>query len=76
MTFEKVRGIIAEHMGMAEDKISMETSLADDIGADSLDIFQIVSAIEEEFDMGFEKESIEGMKTVADAVKFIDSKGA
>jgi len=73
MTFEKVRSIIAEQIGISEDKINLETSLLDDIGADSLDIFQIVSNLEEEFDIEFTKESVENMRTVADAVEYIDA---
>jgi len=73
MTFEKVRGIIAEQIGIAEDTITLETSLADDIGADSLDIFQIVSNLEEEFGIEFAPDSVEGMRTVADAVGYIDA---
>jgi len=73
MTFEKVRDIIAEQVGISEDKVAPETSLQDDIGADSLDIFQIISNLEEEFDIEFTKEAVEGMKTVADAVAYIDA---
>jgi len=73
MTFEKVRGIIAEQIGIAEDTITLETSLVDDIGADSLDIFQIVSNLEEEFGIEFAPDSVEDMRTVADAVGYIDA---
>ena len=71
MIFEKVRTIIAEQLNISEDKITPETSLVNDIGADSLDIFQIVSNLEEEFDMEFSQDSAEQMKTVADAVEYI-----
>ena len=71
MIFEKVRTIIAGQLHISEDKITPETSLLDDIGADSLDIFQIVSNLEEEFDMEFSQDSAEQMKTVADAVEYI-----
>ena len=74
MVFEKVKSIIAEQLGMSEDKIAQETSLLDDLGADSLDLFQIISNLEEEFNIEFAKESIEQMKTIADAVAFIDSR--
>jgi len=74
MVFEKVKSIIAEQLGMSEDKIAPETSLMDDLGADSLDLFQIISNLEEEFNIEFAKESIEQMKTIADAVAFIDSR--
>jgi len=74
MVLEKVKSIIAEQLGMSEDKIAPETSLMDDLGADSLDLFQIISNLEEEFNIEFAKESIEQMKTIADAVAFIEAK--
>ena len=73
MIFEKIRSIIAEQLGMSEDKITPETSLLGDLGADSLDLFQIVSNLEEEFNIEFAKDSIEQMKTVADAVAYIEA---
>ncbi|MCL1788077.1 MAG: acyl carrier protein [Defluviitaleaceae bacterium] len=73
MVFEKVRGIIADQIGTPEDSITLQTSLLDDIGADSLDIFQIVSNLEEEFGIEFAKDAVEGMKTVGDAVAFIEA---
>lgn len=73
MVFEKIKGIIADQLGTPEDKITPETSLLDDIGADSLDIFQIVSSIEEEFNVEFAQEAVESMKTVADAVAYIEA---
>jgi len=72
MVFEKIKGIIAEQTGIAKDTITLEASFVDDIGADSLDIFQIVSNLEEEFDIEFPKEAAEEMKTVADAVMYIE----
>ena len=71
VVFEKIRTIIAQQLSISEDKITPETSLKNDIGADSLDIFQIVSNIEEEFNMEFAVDSVEQMKTVADAVEYI-----
>jgi len=73
MVFEKIRAIIADQLDIAEDTITPETSLITDIGADSLDIFQIVSNIEDAFNMEFSKDSVEQMVTVADAVKYIES---
>ncbi|MDR1530928.1 MAG: acyl carrier protein [Clostridiales bacterium] len=74
MEFEKVRAIIAEQMSTDEDKITMETSFAEDLGADSLDVFQIVSELEDAFNMEFDNEDAEKIKTVGDAVNFIKSK--
>lgn len=73
MIFETVRSIIADQIGTPEDNITPATSLLDDIGADSLDIFQIVSNLEEEFDIEFAKEAVEGMRTVGDAVAYIEA---
>lgn len=71
MEFEKVKEIIAEQMSISEDEITMETSFADDLGADSLDIFQIISELEENFDIEFENDDAENIKTVGDAVEYI-----
>ncbi len=71
MEFEKVKEIIAEQMSISTDEISMETSFADDLGADSLDIFQIISELEESFDIEFDNEDAENIKTVGDAVDYI-----
>lgn len=71
MIFEKIRGIIAEQLGKEEDEITMETNFKDDLKADSLDLFQIINDIEDEFDIKIE--NAEGIATVADAVKFVES---
>ncbi|MCI8804794.1 MAG: acyl carrier protein [Clostridiales bacterium] len=71
MEFEKVKEIIAEQMSISEDEITMETSFTDDLGADSLDIFQIISELEENFDIEFENDDAENVKTVGDAVEYI-----
>ena len=73
MIFEKVKAIIAEQMNIAEDKITPQTSLTNDIGADSLDIFQMISVLEEEFDMEFSQDSAETIKTVNDLVAYIEA---
>lgn len=71
MEFEKVRDIIAEQMNISADKITEATSFTDDLGADSLDIFQIISELEDEFGMEFSGEAAEKVATVGDAVKYI-----
>ena len=71
MVFEKIRKVISEQLNISEDKITLETSLINDIGADSLDIFQIITNLEDEFDMEFPIDVAEEMKTVGDAVEFI-----
>ena len=71
MEFEKIKAIITEQMSISEDKITLDTSLSDDLGADSLDIFQIISELEEEFNIEFTNEAAERIKTVADAIEYI-----
>lgn len=71
MEFEKVKEIIAEQMSISEDEITMETSFVDDLGADSLDIFQIISELEECFEIEFASDDAENIKTVGDAVEYI-----
>ena len=73
MVFEKIRQIISEQLSVPEEKITLETSLTSDIGADSLDIFQIISSIEEAFNVEFPDTVSKDMKTVADAVAFINA---
>lgn len=71
MEFDKVKEIIAEQMSVSEDEITMETSFVEDLGADSLDIFQIISELEENFEIEFANEDAESIKTVGDAVEYI-----
>ena len=71
MEFEKVKQIIVEQMGIDADKITMETSFTKDLGADSLDIFQIISELEEAFGMEFSNEAAEKIVTIGDAVSYI-----
>ena len=71
MEFEKLQGIIAEVMHVEPEEVTMETSFVDDLGADSLDLFQIVMAIEEEYEIEIPNEVIEKIVTVGDAVEQI-----
>lgn len=71
MEFEKLQKIISEVLNVDEDEITMETTFVDDLGADSLDIFQIIMGIEEEFDIEIANEDAENIVTVADAVEQI-----
>lgn len=68
MEFEKLQKIISEVLGVDEAEIALNTSFVDDLGADSLDVFQIIMAIEEEFDIEIANEEAEKIVTVGDAV--------
>ncbi len=70
MVFEKIRSIIAEQLDKEESEIAMETNFREDLEADSLDLFQIINDIEDEFDVKIE--NVEGIATVGDAVKFVE----
>lgn len=71
MEFEKLQKIISEVLNVDADEIKMGTTFVDDLGADSLDIFQIIMGIEEEFDIEIANEEAENIITVADAVEQI-----
>lgn len=71
MEFEKLQSIIAEVLNMDPDEITMEKTFVDDLGADSLDVFQIIMGIEEEFDIEIPNDAAESITTVADAVEQI-----
>lgn len=73
MVFQKVKEIIANQMSISEDEISLETTFTDDLGADSLDVFQIISDLEDSFGMEFQPEDAEKIKTVGDAVDYINN---
>ncbi len=71
MEFEKIKKIIAEVLNVDEEEIKMDTTFVDDLGADSLDVFQIIMGIEEEFDIEIANEEAEKIATVGDAVEQI-----
>ena len=71
MEFEKIKAIIAEVLYVDENEITMETTFTDDLGADSLDVFQIIMGLEEEFDIEIANEDAEKIVTVGDAVEQI-----
>ena len=71
MEFEKLQGIIAEVLNVDAEEITMETTFVDDLGADSLDVLQIIMGIEEEFDIEIPTEAAEKIVTVGDAVEQI-----
>lgn len=71
MEFEKLQSIIAEVLNIDADEVTMDKTFVDDLGADSLDVFQIIMGIEEEFDIEIPNEAAEKISTVADAVEQI-----
>ena len=71
MEFEKLKKIIAEVLNVDEEEITADTTFVDDLGADSLDIFQIIMVLEEEFDIEIPNEEAEKIVTVGDAVEQI-----
>ena len=73
MEFEKLKKIIAEVCDVDEDKITMDSTFKDDLDADSLDVFQIVTAIEDEFELEISDEDAEKIVTVGDAIEQIQN---
>lgn len=71
MEFEKIKAIIEDVLNVGLEEITMDTTFVDDLGADSLDIFQIIMGIEEAFDIEIENEDAEKIVTVGDAVEQI-----
>ena len=71
MEFEKLQKIISEVLNIEPDEITMDTTFVDDLGADSLDVFQIIMGIEEEFDIEIANDAAEKIVTVKDAVEQI-----
>ena len=71
MEFEKLKKIIADVLNLDEDEITMDSKFEDDLGADSLDLFQIIMGIEEEFDIEIQNEEAEKIVSVSDAVEQI-----
>ncbi len=73
MEFEKLKEVIAQVLNVDTKEITMETTFLDDLGADSLDVFQIIMGIEEEFDIEIPAEKAERITTVEEAVQLIKS---
>ena len=73
MVFEKIRAIIAAQFDVDEDSITIATGIADDLGADSLDVVEVLMSIEDEFDVEIPDEAIETIKTIGDLVNYIES---
>ena len=73
--FEKVKQMIAEQLSADENSITEETSFKDDLGADSLDLFQLVMAMEDEFKVEIPSEDLEKLNRVGDVMKYLKDKG-
>lgn len=71
--FEKIKEVITEQLGVDEDAVKLETSFIDDLGADSLDIVELIMALEEEFDLQIPDSEAEKIMTVNDVVEYIKS---
>lgn len=71
-TFDKVKEIVVEQLGVDEADVAMDSTFVDDLGADSLDIVELIMAFEEEFNIEIPDEAAEKIKTVKDAVEYID----
>lgn len=74
MVFDKIKDIIVEQLDVEEDAVTMEASITEDLGADSLDVVDLVMNIEESFDVEIPDEEVENIKTVGDIVKYIENK--
>lgn len=74
MVFDKVKKIIVDQLDVEEDKVTEAASITDDLGADSLDVVDLVMSFEEDFDIEIPDDQVEKIKTVGDIVKFIEEK--
>jgi acyl carrier protein len=75
-TAERVKKIVVEHLGVENEKVTEEASFIDDLGADSLDIVELVMAFEEEFGVEIPDDAAEKITTVNDAIEYIDANKA
>ncbi|BDI32241.1 MAG: acyl carrier protein [Capsulimonas sp.] len=73
-TFERVKKVVVEQLDVAEDEVTPQASFIDDLGADSLDVVELVMGLEEEFDVNIPDEDAEKITTVQEAVDYIDEK--
>lgn len=73
MVFDKVKAIIVDQLDVEEEKVTLEASITEDLGADSLDIVDLVMSFEDEFGIEIPDEEVENVKTVGDIVKLIEA---
>ncbi len=74
MVFEKVAELISDQFGTDVDSITVDSAFVEDLNADSLDVVELIMAIEEEFDMEIEDSEVENIKTVGDLVNFVNDR--
>lgn len=74
MVFEKVKETLCEQLDVEEDKVTLEASIIEDLGADSLDVVDLIMSLEEEFEIEIPDEDVEHMKTVGDIVNYVEEK--
>ena len=74
MVLERVKNVVAKQLGIEANEVNITASFTDDLGIDSLEIFEIVMSLEEEFDIEIPNEDIEDIKSVEDISKYIESK--
>ena len=74
MVLEKVTSIVVDQLDVDEEKVAMEASISDDLGADSLDVVDLVMSLEEEFNIEIPDEEVENIKTVGDIVKYVEDR--
>ncbi len=74
MEFETIKNGLVEQFGVKESDITLDTSLIEDLGADSLDLVELIMAMEQEFDIEIPDEDVEGISTVGDAVNYVKEK--
>ena len=74
MVLEKVTSILVDQLDVDEEKVTMEASISDDLGADSVDVVDLVMSLEEEFNIEIPDEEVENIKTVGDIVKYVEDR--
>lgn len=74
MVFEKVREIICDQLDLEENKVTMDSSILDDLDADSLDVVDLVMSLEDEYGIEMPDEDVENIKTVGDIVRYIEER--
>lgn len=73
MVFEKIKNILSEQLGADEEEMTMDTNIAKDLGADSLDVVELLMSIEDEFEVEIPDEEIENIKTIRDLTEYIQN---